>query len=159
MSDPGDKNTTHAAANSTSVIAYLAREEATHTDDTQDVEDSWAHDGAYPDVTFGNENTWGGSHTGSVKLSQSAQMTVHYLTFYECSPAAAKTTNTTFVTCRRKYCGCIAHRRHREKKKINSFWIIHCSILFRVPVSDCSAFECGSILLYIKIITTFTFQH
>lgn len=40
MSDPGDKNTTHAAANSTSVIAYLAREEATHTDDTQDVEDS-----------------------------------------------------------------------------------------------------------------------
>lgn len=52
----GDKN-------AASMTSYLAREEATHTDDAQDVEDGWPHNGPHSHVSFGNENTWGRSHT------------------------------------------------------------------------------------------------
>lgn len=143
---------------STSVIAYLAREEATHADDAQDVEDSWAHDGAHPHVTLGNENTWGGSHTCGAKLSQSTQMTVHYVTFtdavqllqrWQAQPSKRALVNNV--------AGLLIDAT--KKRKISSIWIIHCSILFRETITDCSVFECGSFILYIQINITFTFQH
>lgn len=37
---------------------YLARKDATNTNDDQDVEDRWAHDGADPHVSFSDEHTW-----------------------------------------------------------------------------------------------------
>lgn len=35
---------------------------------------------------------------------------------YGCCPAVAKMANTTLKTCTCKYCGCIAHRCHKEKE-------------------------------------------
>lgn len=69
------------ASSFTAMTSYLAREEAAHADDAQDVEDGRPHNGAHSHVTFGNENTWRG---GGVKLSQSAQMKVYNLTLSCC---------------------------------------------------------------------------
>lgn len=39
------------------LYGYLYCEYPTHSNDAEDVEDGWAHDGADPDVTFGDENS------------------------------------------------------------------------------------------------------
>lgn len=38
------------------ITAYLYGENSTHPDNAEDVEDSRAHDGADPNVPFGDEN-------------------------------------------------------------------------------------------------------
>ena len=41
------------------MTSYLPCKEATHTDDAEDVEDSWSHDGPHTHVTFSDEHPWG----------------------------------------------------------------------------------------------------
>ena len=38
------------------VVSYLAGEEATHSDDAEDVEDGRSHDGAHPYVPLSDEH-------------------------------------------------------------------------------------------------------
>lgn len=82
------------------MTSYLAREEAAHADDAQDVEDGRPHNGAHSHVTFGNENTWG----GGVKLSQSTQMKVYYLTFTAAAAASEGVPVNTGAAEKRKPC-------------------------------------------------------
>lgn len=39
-------------------MSYLSGEDPTDAGDDEDVEDSRSHDGAYPQVTFSDEDTW-----------------------------------------------------------------------------------------------------
>lgn len=43
----------------TVVASYLAGEEATHSDDAENVKDSGAHNGPHPHIAFGDEHPWG----------------------------------------------------------------------------------------------------
>lgn len=85
-------------------------------------------------------------------------MTVHYVTFrdavqllqrWQTQPSKRALVNTVAALL----------IDATKKRKISSISIIHCSILFRETITDCSAFECGSFIRYIQIKTTFTFQH
>lgn len=54
------------------MTSYLSGEEATHTDDAEDVKDGWAYDGPHAHITFGDEHPWGESepnckHTASIR--------------------------------------------------------------------------------------------
>lgn len=44
-----------------SLFLYLSCKDPTEADDDQDVEDGRADDGTHSDVSFGDENPWGGS--------------------------------------------------------------------------------------------------
>lgn len=74
------------------MASYLAGEEATHSDDAEDVKDGGAHDGPHAHVAFGDKHACRENEPAH-KHTHVRRWVVHYLTYAAASTASAVQTN------------------------------------------------------------------
>lgn len=58
-------------------MSYLSGEDPTDAGDDEDVEDSRSHNGAYPQVTFSDEDTWENKRSTAVHIDPISPIGMH----------------------------------------------------------------------------------